>query len=61
MELRKIPGFLKSTLAPGGRADELEKPRPRDGLYRLACFPGRVLFRRLRRSYCSIFWSITTG
>ena len=27
-------------MAPGGRADELEKPRPRGGLYRLGNFNG---------------------
>ena len=41
---RKLDHGLEPVLAPGGRADELEKPRPRDGLYRLACFQRRGLF-----------------
>ena len=35
---RKLTTALSRLLAPGGRADELEKPRPRGGLYRLGNF-----------------------
>ena len=48
MELRKnMPETdhgLEPVLAPGGRADELEKPRPRGGLYRLGNFQRRGFF-----------------
>ena len=35
---------LEPVLAPGGRADELEKPRPCDGLYRLGSFQRCCFF-----------------
>ena len=41
---RKLDHGLEPVLAPGGRADELEKPRPRGGLYRLGNFQRRGLF-----------------
>ena len=40
-ELSETDHGLEPVLAPGGRADELEKPRPRDGLYRLGNFQRR--------------------
>ena len=43
-ELSETDHGLEPVLAPGGRADELEKPRPRGGLYRLGNFQRRGFF-----------------
>ena len=43
-ELPETDHGLEPVLAPGGRADELEKPRPRGGLYRLGNLQRRGLF-----------------
>ena len=43
-ELAETDHGLEPVLAPGGWADELEKPRPRDGLYGLGNFQRRGFF-----------------